>query len=122
LTAKGIGRKVEGQTCDIHGEAAKLVDLMENQLVSIAGLEGTEAVNHSGRVEGPQVVMKCPMQMANGTQRTTPALRAWKVTWKWLGKLLHHKPGSKEAEKVIGKILNHDHKIGKQVDDEQFVR
>ena len=74
LTARGIGRKVEGQACDIHGEAVKLVKLMENQLISIAGLEGTEAVNHSGRVEGPKVVMKCHMEMANGTQRATPAL------------------------------------------------
>ena len=53
LTAKGIGRKVEGQACDIHGEAAKLVNLMENQLISIAGVEGAEAASRLGH-RGPK--------------------------------------------------------------------
>ena len=79
-SAKDIGRNGENGQCEIQTEAIKLVELMEDQLIGIAGLDGKEADNHRGRVQGPKVVMKCPMQIANGTQKTTPALRAWKVT------------------------------------------
>ena len=77
----------------------ELVDLMERQLIGVAGLDGQQAINHSGRSEGTKVMMKCPMQVANGTKKTTPALRAWKATWKWLGNLFLHKAMSVEAEK-----------------------
>ena len=120
--AKYIGCSGAGKTCDIHEEAEKLIVLMETQLIGIAGFEGKEAVSHSGRVEGPKVVSRCPMQPAIGTSRTTPALRAWKATWKWLGKLLHHKPCAGEAEAIIRRILKHGHGLGKGGDDEQFTK
>ena len=118
--AKSIGRKKDGQMCDIQSEARELVDLMERQLIGVAGLGGQQAINHSGRSEGPKVMLKCPMQVAKGTKKTTPALRAWKATWKWLGTLLLYKALSVEADKIIRRIMTHDHELGKSVDDEEF--
>jgi hypothetical protein len=95
--AKDIACRKDGQHCDIQSEAATLVDLMEKQLVCMSGFEGKQAVSHSGRTQGPQVKLRCPMQIANGTKKTTPAMRAWKATWKWLGNLLLQKTSSTEA-------------------------
>ena len=120
--AEDIGRSVKGDPCDLQTEMDKLTDLVERQLVSIAGLEGKDATNHLGRVEGPKFVEKCPMQMASGTQRTTPALRAWKVVWKWLGNLLHQRPGSFEARRIVRRILKHNHYLGTNEDDSQFIK
>ena len=100
----------------------KLVNLIEDQLVQTAGLEDKTAESHCGRSDGPKISLKCPLSVASGTQRTTPTLRAWKATWKWLGDLLHHCPHSPEAEKVRSQIIKHNHKLGNPTGEEGFIR
>ena len=101
VNASKIAQGELGSEEGLQSEALKLMTLMESQLISIAGHEGKEAVNHAGRAKGPTVTFKCPVQMANGTKRTTPALRAWKCTWKWLGDLKYHDPESKAAKEIM---------------------
>ena len=85
------------------------LDLMEEELAQVAGLEGKEAEKHKGRSEGPKYawVDQSQCEIA-GPSRTTSVSRAWRRTAGWLSDILKAKKAAK-AEAARWKLLFYKH-------------
>ena len=60
------------------------IDLLEEELNAIVGLEGKDAIKFCGRVEGPDFVWKKACDDKASSARTTHASRAWRLSAIWL--------------------------------------
>ena len=98
-------RPIEELAVDYKG----WLNLMELELIAVAGLEGKQADSHKGRGEGPKYgwvdQSKCE---AAGPARTTSVSRAWRRTAGWLADALHAKKAAK-AEAARWKVLFYKH-------------
>ena len=66
IEAVDIARNSNGRCCDIDEEAKKLITVIEQHLVMVAGIDGKKVDQHTGRAEGPQVIKKCPIALSKG--------------------------------------------------------
>ena len=74
---------------DLGGDYIGLVKTIEEELCTVAGLEGLQAEARKGRAEGAKICWKPAIgDDTAGVTKTTPTSRAWRRTAKWLGKRL----------------------------------
>ena len=85
------------------------LDLMERELVQIAGLEGKEAEKYMGRAAGPKYAWVDQSQCeVAGPARTTSVSRAWRRTAGWLADI-HRAKKAATAEAARWKVLFYKH-------------
>ena len=125
----------------VNDHFPKFLDLVESQLVNVAGLDTMQAPRHKGRGKGPSLVWKCAVNSVTGTPRSSHALRAWAMSHRWLSSLLNlindrnkrgnDSPSQSAASKQVlcaeagasrlrVAIARHDHQLGRSPEEEEF--
>ena len=113
-----VGESKDGDDARTNQELAQdfkgFLELLEKELVLIAGLEGVDAEKHQGRAAGPQYAWvdqsKCETA---GPSRTTSVSRAWRRTAGWLADISRTTKVGK-AEAARWQVLRYEHPVPDQ--------
>ena len=92
----------------LGSDYAGCVVQLEKELNQVAGLEGEQAQAFSGRVDGPQFVMKTVSSDKAAAARTTSASRAWRRAGGWIAQVGKAK-GCKARLAACWKLFNYRH-------------
>ena len=120
VTACDIGRADSISELQVDHEFPKLLQLVESQLSSVAGLSQREAAGHSGRIDGPRLVRQSALSKQAGVAHQSGASRAWASTAKWLRRLQSLPASSVGALRLRRAVLRHPHRLGNGDDDLAF--
>ncbi len=107
--ARGIASAGVAQT-DLDDAYAKVMECIEGELASVAGLDAGEARKHAGRAKGPSFSWQPAMGHLRASEApTTHVAMAWRRTSRWLRQALAAPDASTEREAAIRKIRHYQH-------------
>ena len=94
---------------DLQSDFESLVNLVEDLLCEVSGLDADEAAKHKGRAVGPTAAWVSQLPPSQERSRVSSATRAWGLTLKWLRTLAALPADSKGAGRLRLAVCRHPH-------------